>query len=272
MSNKNAIQSNADLAASNHKLMHRNSEVISMNRNRILTNESNNHRADIAVLDKIQSVERALMENPGTNDKDKARLLEEFRELQGDKASHEAEFAAIHVQLQALPQVFAELLQNARPSLSADSAQQQPEKAGSGVVVKSLEQVAEIHRRGNIKLDLNSGEITVLHKINFATRNIGDEPTAQFTDEGKASSLIEDLASIWKLFPVPLEVQGHTKDIGSGTEQFWQTLADNRAELCRSRLEALGVDPAKITAVGKPGKKGMNKAALFIKLDIFPDI
>eukprot|EP00930_Biecheleria_cincta_P057990 TRINITY_DN43857_c0_g1_i1.p1 TRINITY_DN43857_c0_g1~~TRINITY_DN43857_c0_g1_i1.p1 ORF type:complete len:346 (+),score=90.22 TRINITY_DN43857_c0_g1_i1:70-1107(+) len=137
---------------------------------------------------------------------------------------------------------------------------------------KDLQRLLEVERNGLVQINMSNGHCFTLRTIEFVPRKPGEDPVAEFEDEELAMRVIQDVASLWKLFPVPIVVEGHTKDIGDGPEDFWQNLADNRAALCASKLRACGVDRAKLQSVGKPGNQGLNRAALVIHLDILPEV
>eukprot|EP00913_Durusdinium_trenchii_P032767 g30674.t1 len=88
---------------------------------------------------------------------------------------------------------------------------------------EQLRCVVEISRRGHLEVNLSNG-------------NPGDSPNAEFENEDDATEILQDIADLWKMFKVPVLVEGHTKDIGSGTDQFWQEVANSRAALCAATL------------------------------------
>eukprot|EP00434_Breviolum_minutum_P020786 symbB.v1.2.018334.t1/scaffold1417.1/size119926/8 len=137
---------------------------------------------------------------------------------------------------------------------------------------QQLRAVSEITRRGNLEINLNNGDVKLKRRIVFKKRNPGDSPTAEFENEQESMDVLRDIAELWQMLPVPVVVEGHTKDIGAGTDQFWQDVANSRAALCAATLGMMGVDLGQIVAVGKPGKSGLNKATLVVHFDVFPDI
>jgi len=135
--------------------------------------------------------------------------------------------------------------------------------------VNLLRNLAEIERRGNVEIDEKSGEVKVLREIGFVGKKPGQDPVAEFKSETDAYKVLDDIAKVWSYFKVQMTVEGHTK---GGENDFWQNLANNRAKLIVETLKTKGVDFDKMTPVGLPGKKGLNKVGVVINLDIFPDI
>jgi len=101
---------------------------------------------------------------------------------------------------------------------------------------------------------------------------MNDPPTAEFENEKEALEILTDLCELWQMFKVSIVIEGHTKDIGVGADEFWQSVANSRAALCAATMGVMGVDLSQVAAVGKPGKTGLNKAALVISFDLFPDL
>lgn len=52
--------------------------------------------------------------------------------------------------------------------------------------------------------------------------------------------VLRDIAELWQMLPVPVVVEGHTKDIGAGTDQFWQDVANSRVSCLDFILYAKG--------------------------------
>jgi len=145
-------------------------------------------------------------------------------------------------------------------------------KHTASVLTDKLKFLRELEERGNLAIDLKSGEVELKRQINYVPKMPADGPVAQYASEMQALSVVQDIADLWKLFQVEMTVEGHTKDLQVGPDEFWQQLADNRAALCVNSLRAKGVDTAKVVARGRPGKKGLNTVCVVVKLDIFPNL
>lgn len=134
--------------------------------------------------------------------------------------------------------------------------------------LKFLNLLKDVEKRGNVSIDLKTGDVEVLREIPFVARKSNEEPIAEFSDSDVAKSIIRDIKDVWSVVPVEMCVEGHTK---GGETAFWQSLADNRATLIVSILRDLGVDPKFVKSKGLPGRRGKNKVGVVVKLDIFPD-
>merc|ERR1712224_277600 len=124
-----------------------------------------------------------------------------------------------------------------------------------------------IEDRGNVAINFRTGEVDVKRDIPFDPKNQQEEPLGEFKDEQVALEIIGDIFEIWDLFKVNLAIEGHTK---GGENDFWQALANNRAQLIVDTLHGMGVDKKKMTSKGLPGKLGLNKVGVVVQLDIFP--
>jgi hypothetical protein len=51
---------------------------------------------------------------------------------------------------------------------------------------------------------------------------------------------LKDIADLWHMFSVPVVVEGHTKDIGGGSDKFWKEVANNRAPWLMWRSRGVG--------------------------------
>eukprot|EP00929_Paragymnodinium_shiwhaense_P073504 TRINITY_DN37475_c0_g1_i3.p1 TRINITY_DN37475_c0_g1~~TRINITY_DN37475_c0_g1_i3.p1 ORF type:complete len:402 (+),score=62.92 TRINITY_DN37475_c0_g1_i3:53-1258(+) len=123
--------------------------------------------------------------------------------------------------------------------------------------------VREVELNGNIEVDLRNGRINVLRPIEFVPRRKTDLPTADLADPSSAQRILDDIASVQKLFNQHVIVEGHTR---GGESEFWQVLADDRARLVGDALEAVGVPRKQISTRGLPGKLGMNKVDVVVLL------
>lgn len=133
-----------------------------------------------------------------------------------------------------------------------------------------LDEMARIEANGNLSMNLKNGNCEV-SDIPFVPRKPPAEPTAEFVSLETAKRVLADVAALDKIFQVPIQVEGHTRHVKGGQPDYWQQLAENRAKVIGEVLENMGVRKDKITCVGLPGYKGMNKAGVMVKFDIFPN-
>mmetsp|Transcript_6907 Transcript_6907/g.17119 ORF Transcript_6907/g.17119 Transcript_6907/m.17119 type:complete len:145 (+) Transcript_6907:92-526(+) len=119
--------------------------------------------------------------------------------------------------------------------------------------------------RGNVDVNLETGEVKLLKDIAFKPRRTTDEPTAELADPAKAKQILDDISEVAKLISEEnLIIEGHTK---GGESKFWKTLADNRAALIGKELAKRKVNPKRLRTVGLPGKQGMNRVAVVVTLE-----
>jgi len=130
-----------------------------------------------------------------------------------------------------------------------------------------INRLKAIEDRGNVAVSIETGVVEILKDINFVPRTRQQKPTAQFAEIEIVNPILHDIAEIAYMCSVPVEVQGHTA--GSSCN-FSRELSQKRAELIVEHLGARGVEKRLMSAVGMPGEKGLNKACVVIKLDIFP--
>merc|ERR1719506_1778687 len=96
-----------------------------------------------------------------------------------------------------------------------------------------------IEARGNIKVDMDSGDVTIMKPVDFKKKKQGQDPTAEFADLGVVAPILNDVAEIAVMFRVPMEVQGHTAGANCA---FSRNLSQKRADLIIEHLAARGVE------------------------------
>lgn len=129
--------------------------------------------------------------------------------------------------------------------------------------------VREIDARGNVRFDLMSGRMQVLREIAFVPLKSSDQPIATLRDPQVAAEVIDDIAAIAALFEGDvLTIEGHT---GGGDNEFWQQLANDRARLVGQEIVNRGHQADKVKTIGKPGKTGLNKSEVIVKLAMTPE-
>jgi len=111
--------------------------------------------------------------------------------------------------------------------------------------------VREIEARGNVSIDTKTGTVTLLSDFEFTPGN-QETPRAGFLNPQRVAPILDDLASLASLFGACI-LEAHSRKKGT---PFWQTLANNRADLVAGQLVSRGVSAEKIAARGSPGKVG----------------
>jgi len=269
-SNKKSIDRNAETILSNKRSIEENRGFIQSNKELIKEEQDKAQAEALTALEKVQALQDELRMQEHTL-AEKARIEREIFESQRLQSEMEEEMKRLQDEMQE-----DEKEDNLTTKVEAmlDAVEKVLERIDKPDVHlgQQLRAVSEITRRGNLEINLNSGDVKLKRRIVFKKRNPGDSPTAEFENEQEAMDVLRDIAELWQMFSVPVVVEGHTKDIGAGTDQFWQDVANSRAALCAATLGMMGVDLGQIVAVGKPGKSGLNKATLVVHFDIFPDI
>lgn len=125
-----------------------------------------------------------------------------------------------------------------------------------------LRRIRDIESRGRISIDLKTGEVMVLVGMEFLPRKRTDLPTAEFLDAEAGASAVRDVAELQALFQVHMVIEGHTKG-------DWEQLAVNRADFIVEQLERMGIQRAHMDARGFPGKRGLNRACVIVRLAIY---
>lgn len=136
-------------------------------------------------------------------------------------------------------------------------------------VVSTVANVNDVERRGNVRVNMRTGDIEVSKGMEFVPRNFTDLPSAAFRDLSAVEPVMQDIVELQKLFNVPLVVECHIRVTKGGTEAFWQLLMQNRAELVAAHLESRGIEKRLMVPRGLPGKKGLNKACVVVRLEMF---
>lgn len=260
LENRRHVEANAGIISENAMMINSNRQTITQTINETRRGATLGDEA-MNILENLANLEEKLKSQ--TDEDEAAKIRRELEAEQGHMSKHQmGEIGHLRDKLDGMGRQLDTLVGLAGPA-------KQP---SSSWLVEQLKQVSIVQARGNAHLNLNNGDVTLLRPIKFVTRNPGELPIGEFEDEAEANQVISDIAALWKIFQVDLNVEGHSRDIGQGNDDFWQSLTDNRAALCVPKLHNLGVPLEMVHTTGKPGKKGLNKAALVLKLDIFPDI
>jgi hypothetical protein len=125
--------------------------------------------------------------------------------------------------------------------------------------------VKRVERRGNLRLNHQTGHVTLLAPLAFHPRTTKDEPTAVLRDPEIADAICRDLAELSQIFNCPMTIEGHTK---GGQNDFWQTLADRRAMLIADKMVEFGANPNVLETRGLPGRLGKNEVRTEVYMDI----
>lgn len=126
--------------------------------------------------------------------------------------------------------------------------------------------VAEIEAREHVHFDLLSGRMDVLKDISFKPLKTSDEPIAELKAPDSVVEVLDDVAELGSLFPNNVMlIEGHT---AGGESDFWQCVAENRARLVAQEIVKRGHREDNVRTVGYPGKRGLNKSEVVVKLQM----
>lgn len=125
--------------------------------------------------------------------------------------------------------------------------------------------VKMIERRGNIRVNHQTGHVQLQRQIQFQPRTTKDEPTAVFRDLDAADAICRDLAEISSLFGCPMTVEGHTK---GGESDFWLTLANDRSRVVAEKMIEFGAPAHLLHTQGLPGRMGKNNVCTEVYMDV----
>lgn len=125
--------------------------------------------------------------------------------------------------------------------------------------------VKMIERRGNIRVNHQTGHVQLQRQIQFQPRTTKDEPTAVFRDLDAADAICRDLAEICSLFGCPMTIEGHTK---GGESDFWLTLANDRSRVVAEKMIEFGAPAHLLHTQGLPGRMGKNNVCTEVYMDV----
>jgi len=131
----------------------------------------------------------------------------------------------------------------------------------------ALRKITSVESKGNVRLNLRSGDMELLRPVDFIQNKPNEAPDAELKQPELAVEVLQDVAKLASLFEVPVSVESHAATAKGGAPAFWEEVVGNRASFMKAQLEQHGVKPELVTAKGLYGKKGLNKACVIIRLD-----
>lgn len=113
-----------------------------------------------------------------------------------------------------------------------------------------LRRLREIEERGNIAIQIRTGELSFVKELSFVHKRVGaDAPSAEFADAREAEKVLRDVADAAMVLRVPVVVEGHSVQGGHVQQPEWLTeLAKNRVQLVAASLTKQGISADRITA------------------------
>jgi len=223
-----------------------------------------------------------LFSNQGTMALNQSDMQKGIQQLEASLAEVRGNFTEVTNAIDGVPALVAEQIDSmendaetkrmkellaVRDAEIADVRKQLGEQGTQMSIVPFLQKIRSIEQRGNLRINLKNGEVALEKEIKFKAKKPSEEPEAEIASDDDAREILADVAELWAAFKVDMVIEGHTK---GGENEFWRSLATNRANWVAAKLEEMGVDKEKIHPEGLPGKLGKNMVAVDVKLDIFP--
>jgi len=129
-----------------------------------------------------------------------------------------------------------------------------------------FQEIRNIEARGNIAVDCQYGVINLVRSLPFETRRISGSPKAALADKESSRCILDDVAAIFKLFDVEMEVEVHTKASEEKPFAYWKSLSEDQTALMKSLLVEAGIPACKVTAKSFAGDEGLNCNRIRIQL------
>eukprot|EP00931_Biecheleriopsis_adriatica_P089654 TRINITY_DN63743_c0_g1_i1.p1 TRINITY_DN63743_c0_g1~~TRINITY_DN63743_c0_g1_i1.p1 ORF type:complete len:592 (-),score=134.28 TRINITY_DN63743_c0_g1_i1:70-1845(-) len=128
----------------------------------------------------------------------------------------------------------------------------------------------EVVARGRLKMSLEDQEIEIVTGMNFVSRKPGEAPVAEWQDPEAAEASLNDAVELLlgNLSGMPVVIESHVPKAKAKPE-FWQELAQNRAEFVRECLDQKGVVFKLMNVASFYGDDGLGRQCIRIKLKLF---
>lgn len=180
-------------------------------------------------------------------------------------SQHEAETARLHSRrFEAdMSELRLELSKFKADAADTEKARKEIER----IQRELLRNVREVEKRGNVRVNLQGGEIEALQGLDFATKKGGHEADAKLADPIAGAGTMADVMELQQLLNVSMVVEGHLK---GSTNKAAQISADNRSRIVLRELVKRGMRPELLTSKGLPGTKGVNRHCVIVRMAI-PD-
>eukprot|EP00927_Polykrikos_kofoidii_P024377 TRINITY_DN22181_c0_g1_i1.p1 TRINITY_DN22181_c0_g1~~TRINITY_DN22181_c0_g1_i1.p1 ORF type:complete len:627 (-),score=122.77 TRINITY_DN22181_c0_g1_i1:420-2258(-) len=137
----------------------------------------------------------------------------------------------------------------------------------------AMRQIKEIERRGNLRLNRQTGDVKLLKQVEFTPNQANKEPTAEFKDPEAAASTLSDIVELARFFDFPVGVEASVLPArGPAKPEYWTQMAQNRASLIKSWMQEQGAEPELVNVVGRVAEGKGATAGIVIRLDkdVFP--
>mmetsp|Transcript_36508 Transcript_36508/g.66917 ORF Transcript_36508/g.66917 Transcript_36508/m.66917 type:complete len:523 (-) Transcript_36508:52-1620(-) len=133
----------------------------------------------------------------------------------------------------------------------------------------SLLHLKQVESRGNVKLNRETGALEVLRPLEFTPCQPADgKPTPRLAEPDAAGVVLEDVASVIKLFDTSTDVEVQLKEQKGlkAPAEFFSALGDASAGVIQAALLERGASPERLKAKGTAGKRGASANSIAVKL------
>jgi len=141
------------------------------------------------------------------------------------------------------------LMAELREDLRQGTDRLQDARAGS--MNNSMKRLKDLEGRGNVKMNRQTGAVTLQKLIEFLPCKPNEEPVARLVDEPVASQTLQDVAQLASMFDVSwMEVEIRVKVSKGGSQEFWDNVAETQRLLVRELLELGDFPMERLTVKG----------------------
>merc|ERR1719454_1558646 len=131
----------------------------------------------------------------------------------------------------------------------------------------SMKRLKELEGRGNVKINRQTGAVTVARGLEFVPALPSDDPQGRFADEMAAKETLQDLAQLANTFDIAwLEIEVRIKVAKGGTQEAWDRLAAAHAEVLREQLECFESEFS-MEKVSIKSAAGKEDADVYVRFD-----
>lgn len=180
-------------------------------------------------------------------DKLRCQFEEQTREAQGDRKTTEEATKKFEDCSQLVDSLKQELEQ------TKDGLQ----TARSNSMNNSMKRLKDIEGRGNLKVNRQNGAVTLNKAIEFLPCKPNEDPSGRFANEQESAQVLHDIARMASIFDLAwLELEIRVKIVPkTGTQEFWDKLAECQADAIRDQMEACGYPLERLTVKGTAGNQ-----------------
>mmetsp|Transcript_50477 Transcript_50477/g.117844 ORF Transcript_50477/g.117844 Transcript_50477/m.117844 type:complete len:522 (-) Transcript_50477:45-1610(-) len=212
---------------------------------------------------KVSEIEVIARKETGDLRSEVATLKENLEHAEGQGATWKASLDQATADLTSLRESAKQL------SEQLGGTQVELEVARSRAIDTSLLQLKQVESRGNVKLNRETGALDVLRPVEFTPCQPADgKPSPRLAEPDAAGVVLEDVASVIKLFDTTTDVEVQLKEQKGlkAPADFFAELGDASAGVIQAALLERGASPERLKAKGAAGKRGVSANSIAVKL------